>query len=102
LKTIDINLKLAALTLGENGCILIQPDEVAEQKGIKINPVDTTGCGDAFAAGMIHYFLREKPLKEIATFSNLSGAYVARFPGVTSEYSTSDLSRFEKNIKSRT
>ncbi len=96
------DLKLAALTLGENGCILVQPDEVVEQKGVKINPADTTGCGDAFAAGMIHYFLHEKPLKEIAGFSNLLGAFVARFPGATPEYSTSDLLRFENNLKSRT
>jgi len=96
----EYNLKCAALTLGENGCILAQHDEVVEQKGIKIKPVDTTGCGDAFAAALIHQYLREKSLKEIASFSNLLGAYVALFPGATPEYSNSDLSRFEQDIKS--
>jgi fructokinase len=91
-------LKLAALTLGENGSILINRDEVVEQNGIKIKPIDTTGCGDAFAAGMIHYYLRKKPLSEIAAFANLLGAFVALFPGATPEYSFSNLSRFQQEI----
>ena len=86
-------LKLAALTLGENGCILVKPDEIVEQQGIKIKPTDTTGCGDAFAAAMIHYYLREKSLNEIASFSNRFGAYIALFPGATRTYSSADLIR---------
>jgi len=90
-------LKLAALTLGENGCALVKPGEVVELPGIKIKPIDTTGCGDAFAAAMIHNYLREKPLSEIAAFSNLLGAYVALFPGATPVYSCADLTRFESS-----
>jgi len=85
-------LKLAALTLGENGCILVKPAEVVEQPGIKIEPIDTTGCGDAFAAAMTHHYLRQKSLVEIAAFSNQVGAYVALFPGATPIYSMTDLS----------
>jgi len=84
-------LELAALTLGENGCILVKPGELVEQPGIKIKPIDTTGCGDAFAAAMIHCYLRQKPLPEIATFSNQLGAYVALFSGATPAYSMADL-----------
>ncbi|UCE06213.1 MAG: carbohydrate kinase [bacterium] len=92
------NLKFAALTLGENGCILVRPDAVVRQKGIKIKPVDTTGCGDAFAAALIYQYLREKSFEEIALVSNLLGAYVALFPGATPEYSISDLLRFKQDI----
>ena len=91
-------LNLAALTLGENGCILTNGNEVVEQKGIKIKPIDTTGCGDAFAAGMIYYYLRKKSLKEIAAFANLLGAFVARFPGATPQYSFSNLFRFQEEM----
>ncbi len=94
------NLKLAALTLGENGCILVDIQEVIHQKGVKINPRDTTGCSDAFAAALIHQYLRQKPLDEIASFSNLLDAYVALFPGAKPEYILSDLSRFEKDYNS--
>ena len=91
----EFNLKFAALTRGENGCILIGHDQVVELDGIKIKPLDTTGCGDAFAAALIRTFLQEKPLKQIAAFSNLVGAYVAGFPGATPEYSIHDLEEFE-------
>ena len=91
-------LKLAALTLGENGCILVKPGEVVEQQGIKIKPIDTTGCGDAFAAAMIHYYLRQKPLNEIASFSNQLGAFVALFPGATPVYSSANLLQFELEV----
>lgn len=94
----DFQLELAALTSGEKGCILVIRDEVVKQQGIKIKPVDTTGCGDAFAAGMIHYCLRKKPLTEVAAFSNLLGAYVALFPGATPSYHFSDLIRFEQEV----
>jgi len=90
------SLKFAALTLGENGCILVGPDRVVQQKGIKIKPKDTTGCGDAFAAALIHQYLREKPLDEIASFSNLLGAYIALFVGATPDYTQSDLARLKK------
>jgi len=92
------NLKLAALTLGENGCILMDLHDVIKIKGINIKPVDTTGCGDAFAAGMIHQFLRGKPLYDVAFFSNLIGAYVALFAGATPLYALDDLEQFRKEI----
>ena len=92
------NLKLAALTLGENGCILMDLHDVIKIKGINIKPVDTTGCGDAFAAGMIHQFLRGKPLYDVAFFSNLIGAYVALFAGATPLYALDELEQFRKEI----
>ena len=90
--------KLAALTLGENGCILMDLHDVIKIKGINIKPVDTTGCGDAFAAGMIHQFLRGKSLYDVAFFSNLIGAYVALFAGATPLYALDDLEQFRKEI----
>jgi len=92
------NLKLAALTLGENGCILLNAEEIIQLKGIKIEPKDTTGCGDAFAAGLIYLHLRNKSLKEIALFSNLIGAFTALFAGATPAYSQSDLDQFRQSI----
>jgi len=94
----EFNLKFAALTLGEHGCILVEPDRVVEQRGIKIKPIDTTGCGDAFAAALIYQTLHGKPLKQIAAFSNLVGAYVAGFPGATPEYSIRGLEKFERDV----
>lgn len=95
------NLKFASLTRGENGCLLLDPDRSVEQEGIKIQPVDTTGCGDAFAAALIHHTLHGKSLNQVAAFSNLFGAYVAGFPGATPEYTITDLEKFEQEIFSK-
>jgi sugar/nucleoside kinase (ribokinase family) len=40
----------------------------------KVEPVDTTGAGDAFDAGFIFAFLRGKPLVECANYGNAAGA----------------------------
>ncbi|HEX9971635.1 MAG TPA: carbohydrate kinase [bacterium] len=92
------DLKLAALTLGEDGCMLVQKEEVVRDKGIKIKPKDTTGSGDAFAAALVHHILRNKSLEEIAAKSNLLGAFIALFPGATPGYSLADLKKFQQDF----
>jgi len=57
--------KLIVLTRGENGAIAIKGDEVVEcgvQKNLKI--VDLTGAGDLFAAGFLHGYVNNLPIKE--------------------------------------
>ncbi|NOZ60674.1 MAG: carbohydrate kinase [Calditrichaeota bacterium] len=92
------NLKLAALTLGERGCILTDGVALARENGIKVTVKDTTGCGDAFAASLVHYFLRNASLSEIARQSNLVGAFVAQFKGATPIYTMSDVENFTLKI----
>lgn len=92
------DLNLAALTLGVNGCILVTEKQVVRKSGLKIKPKDTTGCGDAFAAALIHHVLRKKSLDEIAANSNMLGAFVARFPGATPHYSLADLKKFQQDL----
>lgn len=92
------DLKLAALTLGEDGCLLANRDEVVRNKGIKIKPKDTTGSGDAFAAALIHHILRNKSLDDIAAKSNLLGAFIALFPGATPNYTLADLNKFQQDF----
>jgi len=95
----EFNLKLAALTLGADGCVLLNPDEMVRAPGIAITPIDTTGCGDAFAAAMVHHYLRGKPLKEIAEASNALGAFVAQFQGATPAYSRENFEDFYHSMK---
>jgi sugar/nucleoside kinase (ribokinase family) len=43
-----------AVTLGADGCLLTCPDgELLQLPGLKVPVTDTTGCGDAFNAGML-------------------------------------------------
>ncbi|MFZ5516114.1 MAG: carbohydrate kinase family protein [Candidatus Zhuqueibacterota bacterium] len=95
----EFNLKLVALTLGADGCMLLNSDELVRTPGIAINPIDTTGCGDAFAAAMIHHYLRGNSLKEIAEASNALGAFVAQFSGATPVYSREKFEEFCRSVK---
>jgi fructokinase len=57
--------KTIVLTRGEKGAIAIQGNDVVEcgiKKNLKI--VDLTGAGDLFAAGFLHGYVNNLPLKE--------------------------------------
>ena len=57
--------KLLVVTRGEKGSIAIQKDQVVEcmaKKNLKI--VDLTGAGDLFAAGFLHGYVNNQPIKQ--------------------------------------
>ena len=57
--------KLLVITRGEKGAVAIKNDELSEcsiKEGLNI--VDLTGAGDLFAAGFLHGYVGNKPLKE--------------------------------------
>jgi ribokinase len=59
-----------------------------------VNPVDTTGCGDAFTAALSVLLLAGKSLEEIAEFANLLGAYLATKKGAVPDYTLEELQEF--------
>ncbi|MBN2357781.1 carbohydrate kinase [candidate division KSB1 bacterium] len=75
------NLQMAALTLGAGGCLLVTPDESVRHPGYRVRVVDTTGCGDAFAAALVVGYLEGAALHGIADFANRLGAFVACYQG---------------------
>ena len=58
-----------AITIGKEGTIIGMNGKTEIIPSIKINPVDTTGAGDAFV-GAVLYQLSDKSLKEIKSLSN--------------------------------
>tara|TARA_B100001996_G_scaffold100606_2_gene75403 strand:- start:2302 stop:3231 length:930 start_codon:yes stop_codon:yes gene_type:complete len=57
--------KLIVVTRGKNGAIAINSDEIVEcgiKKDLKI--VDLTGAGDLFAAGFLHGYVNNLPIKQ--------------------------------------
>ncbi|HPG83889.1 MAG TPA: carbohydrate kinase [bacterium] len=85
------NIKMAAVTLGSRGCWLLTPDQNLHHPGFPVRAVDTTGCGDAFAAGLIWSILNKASLEEMAEFANRLGAFVATRQGAMPEWSQDDL-----------
>jgi sugar/nucleoside kinase (ribokinase family) len=49
-----LGAKLLAVTLGANGCYFQTENAEGFVEGFKVKAVDTTGCGDAFFAALLH------------------------------------------------
>jgi fructokinase len=73
-------MKLAVLTLGGPGCILMTARGECHVPSIPVTPVDTTGAGDGFVAGLLTGLLAhpsfpdDASLAEICRFANAVGA----------------------------
>jgi fructokinase len=69
------------ITRGGQGCLLVGPDEVADDPGKPVRVADTVGAGDAFTAGLIAARLHGWSLEAQASFGNAVGALVASRSG---------------------
>lgn len=73
-RLLEFGPKIVALKHGENGSYVGEGGEVIHVKGFKVDPIQTTGAGDAFDAGFIKAFLLNLSLKKCAEFANACGA----------------------------
>ena len=60
---------------GEKGSSGWDGEKIVQSPSFRINPIDTTGAGDAFNAGVIAGFLKGLNLEQTLTLANLMGAY---------------------------
>jgi sugar/nucleoside kinase (ribokinase family) len=70
---------LLVVKLGARGCALGR--ELRPVPGYAVRALDTTACGDAFAAGFVHAHLRGATPPACAALGNALGALVATRPG---------------------
>lgn len=82
------DVRLLFITMGKQGSYCFhQNDRYIFVEAIKVDAIDTTGCGDAFFAGVLAEILTKnsakisnltyEDLKIITSFGNAMGAYVA-------------------------
>ncbi len=93
------NLKLAAITRGGQGSLLVGQSEWDEHPGIKIRVADTIGAGDAFTAAMTHYLLRGAPLSVLNEAGNRWGGYIASQSGAMPPIPAETLKRITDEIE---
>lgn len=78
--------KIVIVKLGAEGC-WIESDDISQLvPGIHVNVVDTTGAGDAFAAGLIASLLQSSDLTSACHAANQAGARVAAEYGCISAW----------------
>lgn len=76
-------------------------EELRRFAPFRITPVDTTGAGDSFRAGIIYGLLRQWPTEKTIEFASAVAALVCQsFPGVLNSPSFDEVMSFMKNQQS--
>jgi len=83
LKTLGQEVPCAVIKLGPKGAIAIKDREITSAAPFPIEPVDTTGAGDSFAAGFVSSYLKARPVRECLDVANACGALSTRQIGGT-------------------
>ncbi|HPH95494.1 MAG TPA: carbohydrate kinase family protein [Anaerolineaceae bacterium] len=66
--------RLVVVKDGANGSYACQNQTITYARGMKVEPVDTTGAGDCFDAGFITAWLEGKPMALCLKWGNVVGA----------------------------
>ncbi|TDT89196.1 fructokinase [Pseudodesulfovibrio indicus] len=75
------SLRLAVLTRGGAGSLILSPDGESDLPGRKVAVADTIGAGDSFTAALVVGYLAGRSLDEINGFAARVAAYVCARPG---------------------
>ncbi len=98
------NLKLIVVTLGPEGCFYRLGSIMGKIPTYQVNPVDTTGAGDAFWGAVLYQITRgsldpaalsREQIEGILDFANAAGAFVTtRRGGIPAQPTLEELTAF--------
>lgn len=71
---ISMGVKLAAIKLGEKGCIVADQNEKCFCPAFKVDVLDTTGAGDSFSAGLLFGWTHGLSLQASVVLASALGA----------------------------
>lgn len=80
-RLLDRGAGIAAVTLGARGCFVSGPEGSYDIPAYKVNVVDTTGAGDAFAAGFLYTLIKGCSLLEAGRNGNMVASLCIRKVG---------------------
>ncbi|MBE3597880.1 MAG: carbohydrate kinase family protein [Limnochordaceae bacterium] len=76
--------EMVVVKRGKDGAFAVSRDgRLVESPPFRVDPVDTTGAGDAFDAGFIVQWLAGAPVENRLAFANACGAIATTYPGGT-------------------
>jgi sugar/nucleoside kinase (ribokinase family) len=74
--------RLAAITVGAKGSIIVTPDELIQVPVVPVRKViDTTGAGDLYASGFLYGLTQGRPLAECGQLGSIAAAEVISHVG---------------------
>jgi sugar/nucleoside kinase (ribokinase family) len=93
-----LGVKTVIVKLGAKGCYVESADGAFTSPGFAVQPVDTTGAGDCFAAGFLAAICRGQSLPAAARYANAAGALATLgLGGADSAPTISQLEEFLRN-----
>ena len=81
------------VTLGSDGCVVLDEEGVSHVEAPRVDAVDTTGAGDAFCAGLSWALLNGAPLREAAVTAVHCGSLSATRVGAQTGPTRAELAR---------
>jgi ribokinase len=82
-KLLKLGVKKVVVTLGKNGIIASDGKKTYKKKPFKAKVYDTTGAGDGFTAGFLHWYMRTKSFEDALTFGSATAALNIESVGAT-------------------
>jgi ribokinase len=79
---LDMGVKQIVITLGEAGAIIVTRSSITSIPAIRVTPVDTTGAGDAFNAGLATALALGASLHEAVRLAVVCGGLAVTRPAV--------------------
>lgn len=83
-------LQAAIITRGPNGCTVVTRKEMFDMPAIRVDAVDTTGAGDAFAGGLLFGLASAWDLHACVSLANAVGGLATRALGAQSALPSRD------------
>ena len=84
----DFGFEQAVITLGGDGSVVIDGDDIHRIAPVKVDAIDTTGCGDAFMGTVLAGLAAGHSLANSAQLASYVAAYAATGLGAQASYGT--------------
>lgn len=82
-RMVDTADAAVVLTLGEQGALMLTATTSEHISALSVEPVDTTGAGDAFCGALATALASGETLRSAVTFANAAGAAAVTVTGAT-------------------
>jgi ribokinase len=100
-KLVNQGVKNVLMTLGPEGCLLVNADRTQLFPACRVRPLDTTAAGDAFSGALAYALSRNEDLDSAIGFANAVAGYSVTKHGAQSSMPTmEEVEQFRQHLVS--